>query len=141
MKVARADEDDFKRVRDFFNPVSQLFDNRYGDCEEDWRGWPDDDKDKKLLLQIEKEIKDEDGDSIWGVDNRLILYEFIKRKFQAAEYAGGMGRVITNAEVLVEDVCDSNLDYLEFKPEIKKAIDEYEEKHKSEEDNTSNQKD
>ena len=33
-----------------------------------------------------------------------------------------------DAEVLIDNACDPNLDYLEFKPEIMEAINEYNEK-------------
>ena len=134
MKVAKADKDDFERVWNFFIPVEALFDNRHG-CyhDEDWRDWDDDDEDKKELLEIENQLREEEGEDIWGrVDNRLVLFEFIKRRFQAAEYCGGIGRILTDAETLIESVCDPDLDYIEYRPEIKKAIDEYYKNHPEE---------
>ena len=74
-------------------------------------------------------MKEEDGETVWdGVDNRLILYEFIKRKWRKASYCGSFGRIVMDAEVLIDNACDPNLDYLEFKPEIMEAINEYNEK-------------
>lgn len=74
-------------------------------------------------------MKEEDGETVWdGVDNRLILYEFIKRKWRKANYCGSFGRIVMDAEVLIDNACDPNLDYLEFKPEIMEAINEYNEK-------------
>ena len=83
MKVAKADEKEFDKVYDFINVMDELFDSRFFSHEEEWRNWDDDDEDKKLLLEIEEEIKETDGEDVWGdVDNRLVLYEFIKRKWK-----------------------------------------------------------
>jgi len=125
MKVAKADAEEFDRVYNFINVMEALFDDR-GWCshEESWRDWDDDDPDKKLLLEIEEEVKESDGESIWdGVDNRLILYEFIKRKWQSANYSGSFGRIVCDADVLIENVCDPDLDYLEYKPDMKEVLE------------------
>ena len=34
-----------------------------------------------------------------------------------------------DAQVLIDNACDPDLDYLEYKPEIQKAIEEYNERH------------
>ena len=130
MKMAKACPEEFDRVMGFINVMEALFDGRsFFSQEESWREWNDDDEDKKLLLEIEKEVKEEDGETVWdGVDNRLILYEFIKRKWRKANYSGSFGRIVMDAEVLIDNACDPSLDYLEFKPEIMEAINEYNEK-------------
>lgn len=128
MKVAKADSKEFDKVYNFINIMDSLFDNKYWlDSEEDWRNWDDEDEDKKLLLEIEKELKESESLDIWGdIDNRLILFEFIKRKWRETNYSGSFQRIVTDADVLIDNVCDPNLDYLEYKPEIKEAIDKYE---------------
>ena len=130
MKVGKASPEEFDMVTGFINVMEDLFGGRsFFSQEESWREWDDDDEDKKLLLEIEKEVKEEDGETVWdGVDNRLILYEFIKRKWRKANYCGSFGRIVMDAEVLIDNACDTNLDYLEFKPEIMEAINEYNEK-------------
>lgn len=125
MKVAKAEKEEFDKVYDFINVMDDLFDSRFFSHEEEWRNWDDDDEDKKLLLEIEEEIKETDGEDIWGVDNRLILYEFIKRKWKKANWYGSFQRIVTDADVLIENACDPDLDYLEFKPEIKEALEKY----------------
>ena len=35
------------------------------------------------------------------------------------------------AEVLIKNACDPDLDYLEFKPEIREAMEEYNKNHES----------
>ena len=132
--MAKADPDEFERTMSFVRVMEALFESRsIFSNEEDWRDWPDDDEDKKLLLEIEKEVIDEDGADWDGTpDNRLVLYEFMKRKWLKANYSGSFGRIIMDAEVLIQNACDPDLDYLEFKPEIKAAMEEYEKNHKSE---------
>lgn len=126
MKVAKADSKEFDKVYDFINVMDELFDNKFFSNEECWREWNDDDEDKKLLLKIEKDLKETEGSDIWGeVDNRLILYEFIKLKWKKANYYGSFQRIVTDANVLIDNVCDPDLDYLEYKPEIKQAIEKF----------------
>ncbi|MCR4854457.1 MAG: hypothetical protein K5893_12805 [Prevotella sp.] len=130
LKMAKADPEEFERVMSFVRVMEALFESRsFFSNEEDWREWEDDDEDKKMLLAIEKEVKEEDGTDWNGdADNRLILYEFIKRKWRQANFSGSFGRIIIDAEVLIDNACDPDLDYLEFKPEIKAAMEEYEKK-------------
>lgn len=127
MKVAKATSDEFDKIYNFINVMDNLLDNRSWYAEEDdWKNWDDDDQDKIELLKIEKELK-----SYGDEDNRLILYEFIKKKWREVNYSGSFQRIITDAEVLIDNVCDPELDYLEYKPEIKEAIDKYEQEKSS----------
>lgn len=134
LKMAKAGPEEFERTRGFVRVMEALFESRsFFSNEEDWRELDDDDEDKKMLLEIEKEVKEEDGTDWNGdADNRLILYEFIKRKWRQANFSGSFGRIIMDAEVLIDNACDPDLDYLEFKPEIKAAMEEYEKNHKTE---------
>lgn len=130
MKVAKATSDEFDKVYNFINIMDSLFDNKYWlDSEEDWRNWDDEDEDKKLLLEIEKELK-----SYGDEDNRLILYEFIKKKWRETNYSGSFQRIVTDADVLIDNVCDPNVSYLEFKPELKEAIEKYNAENKGDEE-------
>jgi hypothetical protein len=45
-----------------------------------------------------------------------------------------------NADVLVNQVCDENLDYLDFNPDIKKALDYYDEMHPEEAEENNDDK-
>ena len=132
LKMAKADPEEFDKVMNFVNVMDDFFDSKFFSTEEDWREWDDDNEDKKMLFEIEKElIEDGEGISVWDdhPDNRLILYEFIKRKWRHANFSGSFQRIIMDAEVLIENACDPDLDYLEYKPEIQKAIEEYNEQH------------
>ena len=121
--VAKATQEEFDRVWDFVHPMEALFDGRgFFPNEEDWRDWDDDDEDKKLLLKIEKELLAAGEDEYDGqVDNRLILYEFMKVKFLKANYSGSIGRILFDCSTLIDNCCDPDLDYLEFKPSIMHA--------------------
>lgn len=132
LKMAKADPEEFDKVMDFVNIMDDFFDNKFFSTEEEWREWDDDNEDKKMLLEIEKElIEDGEGTSVWDdhPDNRLILYEFIKRKWRSVNYSGSFQRIVMDAQVMIENACDPDLDYLEYKPEIQKALEEYNERH------------
>ena len=132
MKAAKADKQEIEKVQKFYSLVESLWDGRWNSVE-DWRDWPDDNKDKQEMLKIEQELIDTEGALVGGqADNRLILYEFFKRRFMEVDYCGSIGRVLMNADVLVNQVCDENLDYLDFNPEIKKALEYYDEMHPEE---------
>ena len=108
--VAKAEKSEFKRVWGFVHAMEALFDQRGGFVEE-WWTWPDDDKDYKQLRKIQKELDcDEEDDEV--------VLEFVKRKFREANYCGSFGRILFNCETLIENCCDPELDYLEFKPSI-----------------------
>lgn len=120
LTVAKAEKEEFDRVWDFIHSMEALFDGRsFFSNEESWRDWPDEDKDKKRLLEIEKDLI-ESGDEMWNgkADNRLILYAFMKEKFLEANYSGSFGRILFDCSTLIENCCDPELDYLEFKPSI-----------------------
>jgi len=133
MTMAKADEDEFDRVSNFIEIMDSLFCGRsiFSD-EESWREWDDDCEEKQILLEIEKDIKDTDGEMWDGeVDNRLVLYEFMKHMWRKANFCGSFQRIVMDAQVLIDNACDPTLDYLEWKPEIKEALSMYEEKHKN----------
>ena len=121
--VAKDTQEEFDRVWGFVHPMEALFDGRgFFSNEEDWRDWDDDDEDKKLLLKIEKDLLAAGEDEYDGqVDNRLILYEFMKVKFLKANYSGSIGRILFDCSTLIDNCCDPDLDYLEFKPSIMHA--------------------
>lgn len=133
MRVAKAKEEEFERVGGFIRVMEALFDGRsFFSMEECWKEWDDDDEDKKMLLEIERDLLESEGEP---VDNRLVLFEFIKKKWRKANYCGSFGRIVVDAQVLIDNACDPDLDYLEFAPKIKAAIEEYDKKNEGHEDN------
>lgn len=120
LTVAKATKQEFNLVWGFVHAMENLFDVRsFLSSEEDWRGWDDSDKDKRLLLKIEKELIDA-GEATWDghPDNDAILFAFIKRKWREANRQGSFGRILFDCETLIDNCCDPKLDYLEFKPSI-----------------------
>lgn len=137
MKAARAEQKEIDSVQEFYNLVESLWDGRW-DRSEDWREWDDDNEDKKRLLEIEEELKEYEGTDINGhVDNRILLYEFFKERFNQVDYYGSIGRVLMNADVLVGQVCDPELDYLDFNKDIKAALEYWNETHPDDAEKTS----
>lgn len=110
LTVAKAKKSEFKLVWDFVNAMEALFDSR-GVFNQPWWEWPKDDKEYKELRKIQKELD-------CSKDDDAILFEFIKRKFQKANYSGSFGRILLDCETLIDNCCDPKLDYLEFKPSI-----------------------
>lgn len=126
MRVAKATKDDFDKTTSFLSSMEALFDtrNRYSlrNYEEDWKGWDDDDDDKKLILRCQKELSEEGGCDPDEVDNRLILFEFIKQKYQACDCS--WNRVVWGASVLIDNACDPTLSHLDWHPFIDRALDQ-----------------
>lgn len=142
MKAAKADKEEIDRVQKFYNLVESLWDSRWRDSDEDWRTWDDKDEDKKEILEIEEELKQWEGTDLDGhVDNRIVLYEFFKKRFKKVNWCGSIGRVLMNADVLVNQVCDPDLDYLDFNPEIKQALELWNEQHPEEDNEETNKED
>lgn len=120
LTVAKADKEEFERVWGFVHVMENLFDSRgFFSSEDDWRSWPDEDEDKQELLEIERDLIASEGATCDDMaDSRLVLYMFMKHKFQEANASGSFGRILFDCETLIDNCCDPDLDYLEFKPEI-----------------------
>ena len=131
LKCAKPDEDDFE-VMHKLRILENLFDNRFWrDNSEDWRGWDDDDEDKIELLDCEKDVRQYEGlDDDDEVDNRLILYEYVKRLFNNGS---AFSRVEMTAQMAIDNCFDPDKDYIDWKPEIQNAID-YRNNHEEEVD-------
>ncbi len=128
MKVAKATPEEFPPVQRFINRMESLLKpGRFRSSEEDWRDWDDDDEDKNLLLEIEEELRETEQDE--EPDNRIVLFEYIKRKWNEANRCGSFGRIVMDAAVLIDNVCDPALDYLEYRPEMLEAFKTYNETH------------
>ena len=76
LKMAKADPEEFERVMSFVRVMEALFESRsFFSNEEDWREWDDDDEDKKMLLAIEKEVKEEDGTDCYSAVHFVFIPE------------------------------------------------------------------
>jgi hypothetical protein len=117
MKVAKADDEDFKRTRAFLQACESIWDNRnqYSlRCKESTWKERDDDEDKLLIIKLQKELASEEGCEPEEVDDRILMYEFIKHKYEQADCY--WSRVIIAADVLIDNVCDPTEGHLAFYP-------------------------
>ena len=118
MIVAKATDKDIELTREFLNACEALWDirNRYSlrPSEKEWLSWDEEEPDYKECVRIRKDVAMEEGLSEREVDNRLVIYEFIMRKYKNA--GCHWGRVIMAADMLIDNVCDPTESHLEFYP-------------------------
>lgn len=118
LRVGKADKEDIELTRDFLKACDMFWDNRtrYScrDIETEWLEWDDEDDDKQELLRIRKGLSEDEGCDEEDVDNRLIIFEFIKRKYKRADC--NWMRVVLAADLLIDNVCDPTEDHLAFHP-------------------------
>lgn len=119
--IAKADKEDFEAVYNLLVPMEELFNSHWSN-EEQWVDWDDDDEHKQELLAIRKEVAQDERCDEDDVDNRLILFEFIKRKMQACS-CSEWHRVVTASECLIDTFCDPNDDSLAWRPDLDRAMD------------------
>lgn len=112
MKMAKAPQEHVNRLRtwlQFTDELSQIDpenSREWGNFKEDWS----EDEDFNPII---KHCEDDEG---------RFVYEYY-----FDYYRGNISyihmRIVFGYEVLVDNVCDPNLDYLEFKPEIKELLE------------------
>lgn len=116
MKVAKADREDLDAVRAFMNAAEMSLERaKYSVLapEDNWEDLDDEDEDKQLILKIKRELQEDESDE---VDNRVLMYEFLVRKFQAASTS--WRRVFWAADILIDNCCDPTEDCLAYYPGI-----------------------
>ncbi len=119
MKIAKADRDDFDRTLNFLNACELALDkDKYSltSPEDNWLDLDDSDPDKKMILGIRNRLAEEEGVKEKYVDTRIVMYEYLQRKFRAASCC--WRRVYWAADVLISNCCDPTEDCLEFYPGI-----------------------
>lgn len=119
MRMAKPSEKDFDITRSFLQSVESLWSRRgysFNNPEEEWQDWDDEDEDKVELLKIQKDLAKCEECSLDEVDNRLVIYEFLKRKYMKADCS--WGRALMAGEIAIESACDPTLTYLDFLPGI-----------------------
>lgn len=118
MRMAKADNEDFETTHKFLSTCEMFWDNRNRfscrDQESEWETWDDDDEDKIYILKVRKELAEEEGCDPDDVDNWLLIYEVIKRRYKACDC--NWRRVTLGAQILIEQVCDPQKDYLDYSP-------------------------
>jgi hypothetical protein len=118
MRMAKADQEDFDTTNKFLHTCEMFWDNRdrysFKDTETDWLTWDDEDEDKVYFLMVRDEIAKEEGCDPEHVDNRLLIYEVVKRMYKKCDC--NWNRVTLGAQILIEQVCDPNKSYLDYSP-------------------------
>lgn len=117
MRIAKADDDDFKATRSFLHACENSLEKEkfsFVGADEQWLTWEDEDEDKILMMEIRKQLAKELYSDEEDVDNRLVIYEWLKEKFRKASNA--WHRITMAADTLIENVCDPTVDYLSFHP-------------------------
>ena len=134
IKIASPSTEDFDSSIQFMRILEALTDNRAYCCSsvEDWKNWDPNDDDYKILKKIEDsligeygEFEDEDE-----VDQRIVLWEYVKHFFNYNP--SSLARVITCASVAMDNAFDPDKNTIEWRENIEKALDFYEETHKDE---------
>ena len=117
--MAMPSEEDFDNTRSFLQAVESFWFKRgysFNNPEEEWQDLDDDDEDKVELLKIQKDLAKCEGCSTNEVDNRLVIYEFLKRKYKKADCS--WGRALMAGQIAIESACDPTLTYLDYHPGI-----------------------
>lgn len=115
MRVAKASDQDLDSTLSFLQAAEAVLEKEkfsFGISQENWENWNDDDDDKILILEIKKQIEEFEGYS--DIDNRILMYEFLKRKFTAC--STGFMRVYFAASLLIPEVTDPTESHLAFHP-------------------------
>lgn len=117
MRMAKADQEDFETTLKFLQAAEMIWNKRpfeWNEPAEEWESWDADDEDKCELLRIRAKIAKEDRISESDIDYRVIMYEFIRRKYKSCNC--NWARVYWAAQILVPEVCDPQIDYLDYSP-------------------------
>jgi len=119
MRVAKADNKDLINTSAFLNAAELALEgtSRWGVSPiNTMLELDDEDVDKIQLLSIRKSIAKSENIDEEDIDDRIILYELLQRKFQQASCC--WRRVYYAAEVLIETCTDPTKSYLDWAPGI-----------------------
>jgi hypothetical protein len=116
MRMAKAPQEHVDRLRVWmqFNDELMKIDPLYYS---EWEIFKEDWSEDEDYTNIIKELEDEEGHFSWE------LYASYYQRNISHIY----GRILWGFEVLVENVCDPDLDYLDYKSELKKLMEGNEE--------------
>ena len=112
MKMSKAPKEHVDKLRTWLQFTDELT-SIDPENEREWQRFKDDWSEDEDFDPIIKHCEDEDG---------RFVYSYYFDYFQSHISHIHM-RVVFGYEVLVDNVCDPNLDYLEFKPEIKSLME------------------
>jgi hypothetical protein len=104
IKYTKPSEEDIEEVNDFFHECELMLEKeRYSlrDPQDKWKDLDPEDDNYILIEKIHKELIEEEGSE---VDIRVVLYEYLVRKF--ARVNPRWRRVVFASNALVEAFCD-----------------------------------
>lgn len=119
MKIAKASKEDLAAVQDFLLACELSLDRGKFSLfasEDQWLELDDDDDDKKRILKIRKGIAEDEGCEPEEVDNRILMFEWLKSKFYHASCS--WRRVHIAADVLIDNCTDPTEDVLAWYPGV-----------------------
>jgi hypothetical protein len=114
MKIHKLTKPELAASRDFLNAAEAVLKPErfsFTSPESKWKEWDADDDDYRLMIKLQKELAVEFGCKPEHVDDRILCYEFLKKK-----YYSRVSLPLLTAEVLIENVCDPLQDHLAFHP-------------------------
>jgi hypothetical protein len=116
LHMAKPDKEDFNNSRNFMQYADNLFSSKYSNSytEDEWEYLDDEDEDKKIIVKLQKELCEEIGCSTKSLDNRILMYEFLKHKFENVQ--GCWWRALVAGELAIESFSDPTVDHLAFYP-------------------------
>ncbi len=132
LKVAAPNTEDFDAVYQFNRIMDALTDNRMWRAadESDWKDWDEDEKDYKLLKDIEKEVCSSEDETPEDVDQRIVLWEYVKWFFN--NHPSALSRVLMCADTAMENAFDKESDTLEWNKDILELIKKSEKENNEE---------
>jgi hypothetical protein len=119
MRVAKATEEDFDNLLNFLQASENVLDREHyslNNAESNYKQWDEDDADRILIEKYRETIAAEDRISIDDVDDRAVMYMFLKNKFFKA--ASAWRRVYYAGIMLIDAVCDPTEHHLAYHPGI-----------------------
>ena len=119
MKVARADANDLQTTLDFLKVCEENLESgkfSFNNAFDNWEDLDDEDEDKIAILKLQKVLAEEEGVEVEELDNRILLYEWLSRKFKACSC--NWRRVYWAADILLGCATDPTERCLEWAPGI-----------------------
>ena len=131
MKIAKCDKEDLEHAHALRSLEDLVVGRWFMDSLNDWMDWSDCEEKQKLQSCFDYIKATEGCDSDDDVDPRLVIYEYVKREF--TKNPSGLARVVLAAECALEHFYDPDKDYLEYRPDLDRAVSYYK-AHKDEVD-------
>lgn len=117
MKVAKPTEQIINDVKDFREACELCLEREdfsIHSPEERWKHYLEPDDPIRQWMELTREaIAEEEGIRPESVDNRIVCFEYLKRK-----YSNRLSHIIMCLDILMDNCCDPTEDSLEFRPDI-----------------------